>query len=136
MTEQEAEDFVDRFAAAWSARDSNAFLALWHPDGQLHYPFANRTLQGREIGMLNDLVTANAPHLTWALVGWTSRGDVLVIEWESSNRYGDRTVRWRGVDKLTLVDGRIIEEIVYTDTAPLQALRQGRAFDALIQLPA
>jgi ketosteroid isomerase-like protein len=136
MTEQEAQDFVDRFAAAWSARDSNAFLALWHPDGQLHYPFANRALQGREIGMLNDLVTANAPHLTWELVGWTLRGDVLVVEWESSNRYGDRTLRWRGVDKLTLVDGRIVEEIVYTDTAPLQALRQGRTFDALIQLPA
>jgi ketosteroid isomerase-like protein len=136
MTEQEAEHFVDRFAAAWSARDSSAFLALWHPDGQLHYPFANRVLKGCEIGMLNDLVTANAPHLTWTLVGWTSRGSVLVIEWESANRYGDRTLRWRGVDKLTLVDGRIIEEIVYTDTAPLQALRQGRSFDALIQLPA
>jgi hypothetical protein len=63
MTEQEAEDFVDRFAAAWSARDGNAFLALWHPDGQLHYPFANHVLKGSEIGMLNDLLTANAPHL-------------------------------------------------------------------------
>jgi hypothetical protein len=70
------------------------------------------------------------------LVGWWSLGNVLVIEWESSNRYGERTLRWRGVDKLTLVDGRIIEEVVYADTAPLQALRLGRTFDALIQLPA
>jgi len=29
MTEQEAQDCVERFAAAWSARDGNAFLALW-----------------------------------------------------------------------------------------------------------
>ncbi|MGP0090020.1 MAG: nuclear transport factor 2 family protein [Xanthobacteraceae bacterium] len=136
MTEQEAQDFVDRFAAAWSARDGNAFLALWHPDGKLHYPFANRAVKGSEIGMLNDLQTANAPHLTWTLVSWWSLGNVLVIEWECSNRYGERILRWRGVDKLTLVDGRIVEEIVYADTAPLQALRQGRAFDALIQLPA
>jgi len=135
MTQQEAQAFVDRFAAAWAARDGGAFLALWHPDGRLHYPFANRVLKGREIGMLNDLQTAIAPHLTWSLVDWTSRGDVLVIEWESSNRYGDRTLHWRGVDKLTLVDGRIFEEIVYCDTAPLQALRQGRTFEALIQLP-
>jgi hypothetical protein len=136
MTDQEAQDFVERFAAAWSARDSNAFLALWHPDGQLHYPFANRVLKGSEIGILNDLLTVNAPHLTWALVGWWSLKNVVVIEWESSNRYGERLLRWRGVDKLTLVDGRIIEEIVYADTAPLQALQQGRAFHALIQLPA
>jgi hypothetical protein len=106
------------------------------PDGQLHYPFSNRVLKGREIGMLNDLLTANAPHLTWELIGWTSRANVIVIEWESSNRYGERTLHWRGVDKLTLVDGRIAEEVVYTDTAPLQALRQGRTFDPLIQLPA
>ena len=86
--------------------------------------------------MLNDLQTANAPYLTWTLVGWTWRGNVLVIEWESSNRYGDRTLRWRGADRLIVVDGRIVEEIVHADTAPLQALRQGRRFDALIQLPA
>jgi len=142
MTEQEAQDFVDRFAAAWSARDSNAFLALWHPDGELHYPFANRVLKGSEIGMLDDLVTTNAPDLTWTLIGWwalvgeRSRDNVIVIEWESSNRYGERTLRWRGVDKLTLRDRRIVKEVVYADTAPLQALRQGRAFDPLIKVPA
>ena len=135
MTEQEAQAFVDRFAAAWAARDGAAFLALWHPDGQLHYPFASRILKGSEIGKLNDLQLAVAPHLTWTLLGWTSRGNVVVIEWESSNRYGERTRRWRGVDKMTLVDGKIAEEIVYADTAPLQALRQGRSFDALIQIP-
>jgi ketosteroid isomerase-like protein len=135
MTEQEAQAFVDRFAAAWAARDGAAFLALWHPDGQLHYPFASRILKGSEIGKLNDLQLAVAPHLTWTLLGWTSRGNVVVIEWESSNRYGERTLRWRGVDKMTLVDGKIAEEIVYADTAPLQALRQGRSFDALMQIP-
>jgi ketosteroid isomerase-like protein len=135
MTEQEAQAFVDRFAAAWAARDGAAFLALWHPDGQLHYPFASRILKGSEIGKLNDLQLAVAPHLTWTLLGWTSRGNVVVIEWESSNRYGERTLRWRGVDKMTLVDGKIAEEIVYADTAPLQAVRQGRNFDALIQIP-
>jgi hypothetical protein len=36
---------------------------------------------------------------------------------------------------MTLRDGKIIEEIVYCDTAPLQALRRGMKFDALIQFP-
>jgi hypothetical protein len=36
---------------------------------------------------------------TWTLLGWTSRGDVVVVEWESSNRYGDRIVTWRGVTR-------------------------------------
>jgi ketosteroid isomerase-like protein len=73
--------------------------------------------------------------VTWKLVDWTSRDDVVVIEWESSNRYGEQVVVWRGVDKMTFRDGKIIEEIVYCDTAPLQALRRGMKFDALIQFP-
>ena len=135
MTELEKQTFVNRFAAAWAARDGDAFLALWHLDGQLHYPFANRVIMGAEIGKLNDLTKTIAPNLTWKLVDWTSRDDVVVIEWESSNTYGERVIVWRGVDKMTLRDGKIIEEIVYCDTAPLQALRRGVKFDALIQFP-
>ena len=38
MTDMDIQDFVTRFAAAWAARDGQAFLALWHPDGVLHSP--------------------------------------------------------------------------------------------------
>ena len=133
--EGERQAFVERFAAAWAARDGSAFLALWHPEGQLHYPFASRIIAGSEIGVLNDLTTRNSPNLTWSLLDWTWRGDVVVIEWESSNQYGQDVISWRGVDKVTLRDGKIIEEVVYADTAPLQARRQGTTFEALIQFP-
>ena len=135
MSINNPEDFVNRFAAAWAARDPDLFLALWHPDGKLHYPFADRVIQGGEIGTLNDLTNANAPHLTWTLLDWATRGDVIVVEWRSTNKYGEHVVAWSGVDKLTLRDGRIIEEIVYVDTAPMQAMRQGVKFDALIAFP-
>ena len=117
-------------------RDASTFLALWHPNGRLHYPFASRVIRGSEIGLLNDLMKANAPNLTWELLDWTSRGDVVVIEWRSSNRYGATSVTWQGVDKLTLLNGKIIEEIVYADIAPLQAMRLGMTFEALIPFPA
>ena len=135
MTDSEKQTFVNSFAAAWATRDADAFLALWHPEGQLHYPFANRVLEGSEIGKLNDLTKTQAPHLTWRLLDWTSRGDVVVIEWESSNKYGPHVIVWRGVDKMTLRDGKIVEEIVYSDTAPLQALRLRMKFDALMSFP-
>jgi uncharacterized protein (DUF2126 family) len=38
MTDAEIQDFVTRFAAAWAARDGNAFVELWHPEGLLHTP--------------------------------------------------------------------------------------------------
>jgi hypothetical protein len=69
------------------------------------------------------------------MVDWTTRGDVIVIEWESTNRHGAEVLTFRGVDKLTLRGGRIIEEVVYADTAPHQALRRGERFEALITFP-
>jgi len=36
MTDAEIQDFVTRFAAAWAARDGQAFVELWHPEGLLH----------------------------------------------------------------------------------------------------
>ncbi|MGB6395743.1 MAG: nuclear transport factor 2 family protein [Bradyrhizobium sp.] len=135
MTLADAEEFVTRFAAAWAARDSEMFLRLWWPEGKLHYPFASRVIRGDEIGMLNELTKGRSTDLKWFMVDWTARGDVIVVEWESTSRLGERVLSWRGVDKLTLRDGRIIEEVVYADTAPLQALRRGETFEALIPIP-
>jgi hypothetical protein len=38
---------------------------------------------------------------------------------------------WRGVDKFRLSAGKIIEERVYCDTAPLRALRTGEALEPI-----
>jgi SnoaL-like domain len=135
MSPVEIQAFVDRFTTAWSTRRNEDFEAIWHADGDLVYPFASRVIKGSEIGVLNELTKKNAPHLTWRPLGWTAHGNVIVVEWESSNRYGDRSLTWRGVDKLTLEDGKIIEEVVYTDTAPFHALRRGETFAPLIPFP-
>ena len=135
MTDSMAESFVAKFAAAWAERDGAAFLALWHPDGELHSPFYDRTVYGREFGGLTELQRTQLPHLGWRLLDWTRRGEVVVIEWEAENRYGEQIVRWRGVDKLALRDGRIAQEVVYVDTAPLQAMRAGTSVAALVPLP-
>ncbi|WP_178130956.1 nuclear transport factor 2 family protein [Reyranella sp. CPCC 100927] len=134
MTDIEIQDFVTRFAAAWAARDGEAFLALWHPDGVLHYPLVDRPIAGSELGRLNDVQKEAAPDLVWQLLDWTSRGDVVIIEWQSTRIVSGRRFDWRGVDKLRLKDGKIIEERVYMDTALLRAARTGSAPEPLIRL--
>jgi hypothetical protein len=136
MREQQAAEFVEKFAQAWARREPALFEALWHPHGELIYPYANRRIAGHEIGKLNEMLRKSAPALTWVLLGWTSRDAVVVIEWRTSNMYGERRVEWSGVDRITLDQGKIIEEIVYADTAPLREIREGRSFEPLITLPA
>ena len=50
-----------RFGRTLTPAHQAAFLRLWHPQGRLHYPFANRVNRGDEIGKINDLTKANAP---------------------------------------------------------------------------
>lgn len=134
MTDQDVQEFVTRFAAAWASRDGEAFLALWHPDGLLQSPLYDRPVRGKEFGRLTDLVREAAPDLVWQLLDWTSRGDVVVIEWQTTRMIGGRRFDTRGVDKFRLRDGLIVEERVYTDTAPLRALRRGEALEPLVRL--
>lgn len=127
-------DFVTRFAAAWAARDGEAFLALWHPDGVLHSPLYDRPVAGRELGRLTDIVRETAPDQVWQLLDWSSRGDVVSVEWQSTRVVGGRRFDWRGVDRFRLKEGRILEERVYMDTAPLRAARSGATLEPIIPL--
>jgi uncharacterized protein (TIGR02246 family) len=134
MTDAEVEAFVTKFAAAWAARDGEKFLALWHPDGVLRTPFVGRPVAGSELGKFNDIQKEQAPDMVWQLLDWTSRGDVVIIEWQTSRFLGGKRLDFRGVDKFRLRDGRIVEEVVYSDTAPSRAARTGDTLEALIRI--
>ena len=84
MTTEEVQDFVTRFAAAWAARDGNAFLELWHPDGTLTTPLVDRPVKGSELARLMEVQTVSAPDFVWQLLDWTSRGNVVIIEWQTT----------------------------------------------------
>jgi ketosteroid isomerase-like protein len=131
MTDAEIAGFVTRFAAAWAARDGEAFLALWHPEGLLHTPMVGRTVKGSELARLLEVQKEAAPDFVWQLLDWTSRGDVVIIEWQTTRIVNGARFDWRGVDKFRIQGGRIIEERVYTDTAPLRAARSGTALEPI-----
>jgi ketosteroid isomerase-like protein len=134
MTDAEVQEFVTRFAAAWAARDGNAFMELWHPDGVLDTPLVNRRVKGSELGRLMEVQTSAAPDFVWQLLDWTSRGDVVVIEWQTTRNVNGIRFEWRGVDKFRIRQGKIIEERVYSDTAPLRAFRKGETLEPITTL--
>jgi len=134
MTDEEVQDFVTRFAAAWAARDGNAFLELWHPDGMLYTPLVNRPVAGNELARLMEVQTTAAPDFVWQLLDWTSRGDVVIVEWQTTRNVNGIRFEWRGVDKFRIRDGKIAEERVYSDTAPLRAFRSGEKLEPITTL--
>jgi ketosteroid isomerase-like protein len=135
MTDAEVQEFVTRFAAAWAARDGNAFMELWHPDGLLDTPLVNRRVKGSELGRLMEVQTSAAPDFVWQLLDWTSRGDVVIVEWQTTRNVNGVRFEWRGVDKFRIRQGKIVEERVYSDTAPLRAFRKGETLEPITTLP-
>ncbi len=134
MTSEEVQDFVTRFTAAWAARDGKAFLDLWHPDGMLYTPLVNRPVGGSELARLLEVQMTAAPDFVWQLLDWTSRGDVVIIEWQTTRNVNGVRFEWRGVDKFRIRDDRIAEERVYSDTAPLRAFRSGEKLEPITTL--
>jgi len=134
MTDTDIQDFVARFAAAWASRDGEAFLALWHADGVLRSPLYDRPVLGKELGWLTEIVKERAPDSVWQLLDWTARGDVVIVEWQTTRIVGGRRFDTRGVDKFRLHDGRIAEERVYMDTAPMRAAAKGETLTAIVPL--
>jgi ketosteroid isomerase-like protein len=120
--------------AAWAARDGAAFLKLWHPEGTLYTPLVNRPVAGNELARLMEVQTAAAPDFVWQLLDWTSRGNVVIIEWQTTRNVGGVRFEWRGVDKFRIRDGKIAEERVYSDTAPLRAFRSGEKLEPITTL--
>ncbi len=97
MTDAEIQDFVTRFAAAWAVRDGHAFVELWHPEGLLHTPLVGRTVAGGELNRLMEVQTAAAPDFVWQLLDWTARGNVVIIEWQTTRIVNGARFDWRGV---------------------------------------
>lgn len=124
MSNIDIESFIISFATAWAARDGDAFLTLWHPEGQLYTPLVARPVLGAELKLLVELQIKAAPDFVWQLIGWTSRADVIVIEWQTSRFVAGKRFDWRGVDKIILRDGKIFEERVYTDGPSTSAARR------------
>lgn len=118
MTESEATAFVTAFAKAWATRDGQRFVDLWHPNGLLHYPPAPRPIKGAELAEWNDLNAKVMPDMSWDLHSWTWRGDIVMIEFHGSGTVNGKRLFWKGIDKFTMREGRIDEEIVFLDTHP------------------
>jgi hypothetical protein len=94
---------------------------LWHADGVLIHPMlGNEPISGALVPFNNDRAKRLNPELIWKLINWTSRGNTVVLEWETTARIGREPLTLRGVDVMTVRDCKIEREVVYMDTMPIR----------------
>ena len=57
-------------------------------------------VKGSELDRLMEVQTAAAPDFVWQLLDWTSRGDVVIVEWQTTRVINGARFDWRGVEQV------------------------------------
>lgn len=120
--EKNVQEFVTRYQAAWASAEPLAMKDLWREDGVLRHPILSEPISGKWVPANNHRTKSIVPGFAWSLLRWASAGEFLFIEWKNSADLAGRRETWFGVDRMKIIDNRIIEEIVYFDTFPLRAM--------------
>lgn len=123
-------DWVARFADIWrgGARNLDDFMSLFDDGVRLAAPGVTPTVgavAGREAFRR---AFAVFPDMTATLEGWAHAGDTLFVEVTFQATIGGRLTPWRGIDRFTIRDGRVVERVAFFN--PLRVRR------ALLRRPA
>ena len=119
----DVEAFVEAYERAWASREPGVMATMWHDDGRLHHPSLGTTVSAAVVPYNNDFTKNAFPEFSWTLERWASAEDVVFLQWRINALVVDEPMEWRGVDVMTLRDGKIIEEHVFFDTYPLRRKR-------------
>lgn len=118
VSRQGAEDFVDRFAAGWSAPHPHAWDSVFAPDAVIEQPLlaSGPGLLPGEFGRL----FAFLPDLTGQVVRWGLSADAVLIELACTATLGRHRLRFTVVDRCILdEDGRCTWRTTYMNPVPL-----------------
>jgi hypothetical protein len=64
-------------------------------------------------------VLLRIPDLSLKIIRWAPVSDAVLIEWEAQGSFNGKRLRWQGVDRVCLRNGRTYEGQVYWDTRRL-----------------
>ena len=115
-----AAEFVERFAASWTAPTVASHSALWHDDIVLIQPLMPKAVGRRacEEGFARLFTLIPDLHATvhrWA----AAEPDQVFIEFTLAGTFGGEPIEWNAVDRFVLRDGLALERVSYFDSMPL-----------------
>ena len=111
-----ANAWVERFAQEWQNPRPDRLADLMHPDTQNLIPPMTKPGNRQEIVEFFRTQLTRVPDFKLEVVRWAPTGDSVMIEWEATARIRETPLTWRGIDRVSLRDGRTYEGQVFWDT--------------------
>jgi ketosteroid isomerase-like protein len=133
MTETTTEGFTaETFAAFWAKPDPTnpAAASPLAEDVVGYWPGEEEPVRGREayVGALRELLT-RVPDLTLSVAESAQDGENLFIRWIAHATGADgRQVEHSGVDRIRVVDGKVVENRIFFDRAQFER-KLGKSLD-------
>jgi ketosteroid isomerase-like protein len=114
-----AEEFVERFATAWTRCDPDALAELLHDDIVLIQPMMPSTRGRAAARAAFARLFRLIPDLRATVHRWGESDGVLFIEFTLTGTFGGREISWPAVDRFILGDGFALRRVSYFDPLPL-----------------
>lgn len=112
----QAEDWVARFAASWAKPNAGDLRDLMHDDTRNLIPPMKEPGDREGVVAHFDEVLRMIPDFRLEVIRWAAMADTVMIEWQGSATVAGKALGWRGVDRISLRDGKTYEGQVYWDT--------------------
>jgi hypothetical protein len=131
MDQDEAADFIRRFAEFWQAPMPERLDTVLAPTARLSAPMVPTTY-GLDAGkqVFADLFEL-IPDMTTEVHSWGTTADGVLIEFTVRGTAGGAPISWQGVDRFVLDEnGLATERFTYFDSLPLalKLMRRPRAW--------
>lgn len=117
--ENQAEDFVRRFAAYWRAPDPDRLPELLTEDVHLVQPLSPAThgMAAARAGFRR--LIAQFPDINAVVDRWSGDDRYVFIEFRLRATIGRSVVEWPAVDRFTMRGAKASERVSYFDSLPL-----------------
>ncbi|HTJ36044.1 MAG TPA: nuclear transport factor 2 family protein [Dactylosporangium sp.] len=115
-------EFVDRWAAFWSAPDPARVGDLAAPGIELRYPGLPEPLRGLEAWQNRVAsIVERFPDVRLTVTGHATAGELCFVSWRGTATSGGHPISWEGIDRMRLRDGLVVDSLVAFDTAGLRS---------------
>jgi hypothetical protein len=115
----DAQAWIDRFAAIWARPEPERLRELMNRGTRNLIPPMPDPGDSDAVVAHFKAALERLPDLRLSVVRWAPVADSLLIEWEATATAGREPITWRGVDRVSLSDGKTYEGQVYWDTRAL-----------------
>jgi ketosteroid isomerase-like protein len=114
-----AELWVAAFSERWNSLNPDSLRELMQPDTRhLILPISSPANQHGVVAHFREVLKL-LPDLSLKVLRWAPVGDTVIIEWVASATYASKPLEWRGIDRVSLLNGKAYEGQAYWDTRKL-----------------